>query len=82
VAPEVRGAYARGLHGSAAGADAAVATGHAVFVVALAGAVIAAVALLALARGGGRLPAAAFGRGAAPADGGRVAADGLAPAAA
>jgi hypothetical protein len=54
--------YARGLHGGRGDTDAAAATGHAVFLVALAGAVIAAVALLALPRGGGRLPAAAFGR--------------------
>jgi EmrB/QacA subfamily drug resistance transporter len=72
--------YTRGL-GGRGDAHAAAATGHAVFLVALAGAAIAAVALLALPRGGGRLPAAAFGRGAGP-GGERAGRDELAPAAA
>jgi hypothetical protein len=41
----------------AGGPDRAQATGHAVFAVTLAGAVVAATALLALPRGAGRLPA-------------------------
>jgi EmrB/QacA subfamily drug resistance transporter len=47
--------YARGVHGGSGHGHAAVATGRAVFLVALGGAAIAAVALLAIPRGGGRL---------------------------
>jgi hypothetical protein len=48
--------YASGLHGTGADGSAATATGHAVLAVALAGAAIAAGALLWLPRGAGRLP--------------------------
>jgi len=59
--------YVRGAGAAPGGAHAAAATGHAVFLVALAGAGIAAVALLALPRGGGRLAAAPPAPAAAPA---------------
>jgi MFS family permease len=49
--------YAAGLGHSAAAPQAATATGHAVFAVTLAGTVVAALALLTLPRGAGRLPA-------------------------
>ncbi|HEV7807914.1 MAG TPA: MFS transporter [Solirubrobacteraceae bacterium] len=47
--------YAAGLHGDAA-ANAATATGTGVFAITLTGAAIAAIAMLSLPRGGGRLP--------------------------
>ena len=59
--------YVRGAGAAPGGAHAAAATGHAVFLVAFAGAGIAAVALLALPRGGGRLAAAPPAPAAAPA---------------
>jgi len=50
--------YERGLGSASSTAHAAVATGHAVSLVAIAGAGVAAAALVALPRGGGRLGAA------------------------
>ena len=63
--------YERGRGGG--GSHAAVATGHAVFLVALAGAGIVTAALVALPRGGGRL-APAPGQTVAPRSSERVAA--------